>query len=1260
MSSAIKITVSTLFLLLLIFPFTLSAQRTVSGRITDAGDGAPLSGVSVFIANTTVGMTTDTKGHYKLKIPGTGSYRLAVSHAGYQPVFQDIEPGKVSEVIDVALHIRELEEVTVAAKVKFRKEDIDLFWKALLGSEPSKKTIYATNPEAPFFYYNSKTKILKVTCHSPLQIINNETGYHIEFVLDYFTHDYNTNISAWEGQCIFSELEPNNIKQKNTWGKNREKVYVVSVTSFIRSLYRDSLAADGFLLTYTGDPTVLLNNLNELRLVEMDNFMSVDTVAGCKTLYIPSNSENVMLVCFGQPVTYKELGAVRFAQNGKMNWTTIGLYRNFLETPNDTVFIFPDGTFKNTLRLSRQFFSKPLTGLNMTLPIEYNLDVKSEELRTKSEELRTKSDELRVLHTDSLDSIARRFETQLSVFPQEKVYVQTDKPYYLSGERIWFRAHVSDAASHVPDWSANCVYAELFDARDSVVSRVKAGFRKDAYSGYLSIPEDVPEGNYTLRAYTNTMQDLDEDYFFIKNIPVGVPLTNTIQTLPTFNFLPDKKVNASIRLSDVNSSASIEPKSAKISINNDKPMNVKFADGATAINFNLPATEKQRVMLLDAMYDNNQPYRKYIKIPLPDDDFDVSFYPEGGNALVGCMGRIAVKAMQRDGTALNLSGTVFDSEVNELTQFKTDIRGMGLFMLKPEKNKTYYAVCANSKGQSKRFELPAAKEEGYALSASWLKDQLRVEVHQSAPLSFGKGLGERYDTLYLLIHTRGVVQDVRMMENTGSPVVFPKNIFPSGVSNLLLLNKDMLPLSERLIFVSNDDDCANLVCATDKSVYSTRSPVEFTLNLTDASGEPVQGNVSVSVTDDHEVAVDTTSNILTSLLLTSDLRGNIFDPAFYFKKDIRSGYVLELLMLTQGWRRYDTERILKNDFVYPDTLFAKGHEIAGAVNRILLTKERPADNADVKILSINGEYFGNTLTDRNGRFYLSDFDANDSTWFVVQAAPQKGRNDLELTLDKPRFPERILPMASVAPDQKVFADYADKAEQQYVNEHGVRMIHLKEVTVTAKKKPERQSSYYNIPDRSLTEEEIDRNPPTSLFALFSRVPGVIVSSSAEGLKLKISRFSKTPYLLIDDTPMLGFIDDLNVSDIAQIDVLTTITNLVPFGSKGANGVIAIYTRSGKQHLPKDKLYVKTIMPLGFQKSAEFYAPKYDTPDSNSKPDLRTTIHWLPGLSTDEGGKASFRFYTADSPSTYSVVIEGLTNEGKIIYKRDKIKVNREK
>jgi len=129
---------------------------------------------------------------------------------------------------------------------------------------------------------------------------------------------------------------------------------------------------------------------------------------------------------------------------------------------------------------------------------------------------------------------------------------------------------------------------------------------------------------------------------------------------------------------------------------------------------------------------------------------------------------------------------------------------------------------------------------------------------------------------------------------------------------------------------------------------------------------------------------------------------------------------------------------------------------------------------------------------------------------------------------------------------------------------------------------------------------------------------------------------------------------ININDIGQIDVLKNISNLAMYGSMGANGVIVIYTKrgdSGRSPLPS--FNIKPVIPLGYQLPIEFYSPKYDTQESidNPKPDLRTTIYWKPNVLTDNEGNAKLDFYTADDPATYSVIIEGVSEDGRLIHYR---------
>jgi len=371
-----------LCLLLWFVPFTVFSQRYISGRITDAEDGSPIPAATVFFTNTAIGITTNAEGYYRLQIPGEGSYRLTVSHVGYQPVVYDIEPGRVSVELNVTMQIHELDDLNVSAGIRFRQRDISLFWNKILGKDPSKRTIQATNPEKVYYFYNPETRILKVTCREPLEIINYETGYHIQYHLNYFTHDYSADITDWDYQSIFIELEPANNREKNNWEKKRKEVYQVSIPKFIKSLYNNTLHEDGFVLT----PFQRLSNQSDPRrgmsdrfaqtsFISPDDILSKDSSDQSKTLNL--SNHQIMLISYGRPLNDYDIANIQQAKNvvgnvQSVNWERYnrGVFRNLLF--GDLIRIFPDGTYTNRLYLSPIDVSNPLLmGLCMTLPIEY-------------------------------------------------------------------------------------------------------------------------------------------------------------------------------------------------------------------------------------------------------------------------------------------------------------------------------------------------------------------------------------------------------------------------------------------------------------------------------------------------------------------------------------------------------------------------------------------------------------------------------------------------------------------------------------------------------------------------------------------------------------------------------------------------------------------------------------------------------------------------------------------------------------------------
>ena len=1287
---------------LMLFPVVLSGQRTISGRITDAADGEPIPAVAVFLATTTIGTTTDLEGNYRLIIPGEGSYRLAISHVGYQPVFRDIEPGNTALVANIALEYNVIDEVAINARIRFRQKDINLFWKTILGRLPSKKTIYALNPETVYYYYNSATNSLKVTCREPLQIVNNETGYLIQFVLDEFTHNYNTEISAWKYEYLFSELKPVNDKQKTTWEENRKKVYRVSLVNFIKSLYNNTLKENGYLLTYLERKDETYNTRNTFETVRnvninpgrtaannfrttidsLETFLSTDAVSGVKTLYIPADLKDyLMLICFGNPITPTNINEVDQAQAGRLNWLRVGYALNILQTPGGPVNIFPDGTCSNQLMLAPYMSSNSLLGLDLKLPYDYTPDAVSNELPilAKTNDFITENE------------MTERFEQQPALYPQEKIHLHTDRDIYVPGEKIWFKAYVADAQSNMYPTKSEYVYVELISPADTLVGRVMSGLIDDMFYGYLPVTEKIPAGDYTLRAYTRYAENLGDDYFFKKNIRIGNSPPPTLPQREGVNDIAERSAGLGDLL--------LPPPKGD---NRDNP---RITGNLT--NLTNLANPINPINPINHSYD-----------------FDVSFFPEGGNLLEGVFCKVAFKALNSQGDPEHITGKLIDENGVEIDNVKTFYAGMGVLGYVPETGKRVYLKCSNGDGVEKQFELPQPATQAYSLTALSMNDRrLLITVRQSAHAPD--------IPLYILAHSQGQVLYFAEWDKGQEFITMMEEALPAGVIQFVLFDEQMNPLSERLVFSKNQMS-ETIAFDTDQEVYAIREKVVATLSLGDiapsllervgegiplenagdapthlenadlplshlesAADAPshlesagVRSHFSVAITDDRDVHIDESVTILSSLLLSSEIKGYIENPAYYLQDTKESATALDYLMMTHGWRRYNVAEVAKARYENPRIPFQVDRRISGQVRNPLTG--RPVAEANVT-LALDGD-IRETSTDRNGLFAFEELDFPDGANILLQALSSAGSDNVRLTIDDEQFPGLVyapqnhLPAPApvkqeeniVTPEGNAVGSddvFSQKAEQRARFDDEMRVINLDEVMVNASRirRNESRIRYWSNLNSDITirRDQIEIQKFRWLAEYVAAfVPGVQIVRSSRGNApsivflrniVALSDAYKPPVLYIDGFPVgatndpnAGF--DLPPEEIESIDIFKDGAG---FGMRGAFGVISITTRKGFTGNRLGKLNYAIYAPLGYQQPAEFYAPKYETQQSRQSPtpDYRTTIFWKPDIVISaENDKAIFEFYTSDFSTTYSVVIEGITDDGRIVRQVEKIKV----
>jgi len=856
------------------------------------------------------------------------------------------------------------------------------------------------------------------------------------------------------------------------------------------------------------------------------------------------------------------------------------------------------------------------------------------------------------------DSLTNRMIEQIIRFPQEKVYLHIDRPVYIAGETIWYRAHVANALLHSPVTS-QYVYTELINPLDSVVERVKVRADSGAFNGYINLDQALPEGDYTLCAWTENMLNPGADYHFRKPIRIEGPLSATVSTAVSFRSEKGDRITAEVVFSDIKSNKKIFPDKLRMRINGQTLTDVKTdEDTISRFSFRLPEESDLRMLYVETAKS-----REYIPVPLPSDDYEVYFFPEGGNIPAGTDSRITFKALNRQGMAEDVTGKIIDSYGNEHARIETVHDGMGLFVLNADEETDYYAVCTNNRGLEKQFELPAARKGIYSLSTEFSGDSLLVSVIKSSDILQQKNL-------FLVLHTRGILHYAEPWDSNYTTVSFDTRRFPSGVLQAILFDDNMIPLSERLVFCLNSDQ-AQVSLKTDRDTYQKRQMVNASVHVSGPDGLPRKGSFSVSVTDDNDIKPDSSVTILTTLLLTSELRGHINNPGFYFQENNPlAATAIELLMMTNGWRRYDIPAVLTGRYQEMRYPLKHGMEITGSVRSLILGK--PVAKAEVTAFSWDSGYFDETVTDSTGRFAFGGIEFPDSTEFVIQALNKAGRPAVDLILAGEFYPG-VTALPARSPEvieetvnEAQMSRYITRADTKYTMENGMRTIYIDEVIIKAKA-PEKKNysfSYYmpqiNMPSINILDyEQIEEIHPAFLSEIIDHIPFTRV----EGGKVIIDRMSLSlngpisAVLVIDDMIIHDY--DINMIDPYSVERIAILkgSQTTLLGGAGAGGAVVITTRKGANaYKPVPKFNIQTITPLGFQKPAEFYSPRYETQEQREigPPDLRTTIYWNPDITPSARGDAAFDFYTADTPSDYSVIIEGITSDGLIIHSKSRI------
>jgi len=626
------------------------------------------------------------------------------------------------------------------------------------------------------------------------------------------------------------------------------------------------------------------------------------------------------------------------------------------------------------------------------------------------------------------------------------------------------------------------------------------------------------------------------------------------------------------------------------------------------------------------------------------DRLDLQLFPEGGNLVEGIESQIAFKGVDFYGRGVDFKGYLLNQQSDTLLEFQPTYLGMGSFSFRPEPNSDIKLI-AVYKGNKYRFDFPKIKDEGLVMKVSEDGEVMHVKI-KSVP-----ALG----TIYFLAHSNNIITHSGQYSLRAGELelTIQKNELRDGINHFTLFNESQQPVCERLVFKKPKKKLGINVRAN-KEQFAAREKVSLDISTVQSK----LADLSVSVFKLDSLNEQGDLNILSYLYLTSDLRGKIEHPGYYFSGDANFQDI-DLLMLTNGWSRFRWEEILENKLP--------------AYKKFVPEKYGPIIKADIAN-NLNGAPAAHVFA------YLSV----PGPFPQFYDAKSNGLGELYFETHNFYGPADIIVQTNYRVDSTYSIDLSDPFASRYtfypsspltVSKSLAEIINHRSVGLQALNIYQSgRINSYKVPEigNEMFFGNADQNYLLDDYTRFTimedvmreYVPGVWVRQKGGDFHFKVANFEQDlvyaddPLILYDGVPIFDVNKVMRI-DPLKVKKLEVVTHRYFYRQQTYDGIVNYTTYHGDLdgfELDPHSLLVKYE---GLQIKREFYSPNYDLKNNQHMPDFRNLLYWSPDVLTDEDGNASVDFYTSDETGKFLVVVEGLSTDGRPGFATDTFEVKNE-
>jgi hypothetical protein len=640
----------------------------------------------------------------------------------------------------------------------------------------------------------------------------------------------------------------------------------------------------------------------------------------------------------------------------------------------------------------------------------------------------------------------------------------------------------------------------------------------------------------------------------------------------------------------------------------------------------------------------------------------VQFFPEGGDAIAGVSNKIAFKANDQWGRPVKIKGIIQNNEGKKIDSLRTIHDGMGYFFILPKAGESFTArwsvkTSSGKDGTEHTTALPDVKQSGVSLQVSIDGDKRNFVVNASPETATSIG------TIHLIgtMHQHEVFKLTKDIAQGSIKGIIPTQNLPTGVLTITVFDNQWAPLAERITYINNEEYLFTPEMTVEHWGLNKRARDEIQITIPDS----LPANLSVAVTD-MSIDADSSDNIISHLLLAGDIKGQVYNPSYYFTNNSDSmSRQLDLVMLTHGWRRFKWDDVVAGKFPvinYPkDTNYLT---LSGKVYGALPAQLREAGNI---VLIMKQNKGGNKIImaplETNGNFRDPSVLLFDTTQIYYQLAKNKGLGDVSVKFMEGRLPPLRYNSPAVGFFNNQINDTAGNAYHFQLADEAAQFLKLyngkvlETVTIKAKTKSPVEvldekytSGLFSGGDAYQFDLIHDTRALGSLNIfnyLQGQVAGLQINTTSNPPSL--SWRGGTPQIYLDEVPTdADMVQNIPVTDVAYVKVMRP-----PFmgSSNGSAGAIAIYTRRGSDSQPAPGKGLNNNTVTGYTLMREFYSPNYSSfTTDNDKRDIRTTLYWNPSvITTHENNKVTLTFYNNDVTKAFRVIIEGMTSDGRLAH-----------